>query len=56
MDKELRRRNFEAKKLYEERRFNRRVETPKPIKEKIKRLKKQEILSHDEDDDFLYSP
>ena len=56
IDKELRRRNFEAKRLYEERRFKKRIETPKPIKEKTKRLKKQEILNHDEDDDFLYSP
>ena len=47
MDKEQRRRNWEAKRLYEERRFRKRVETIKPLKESTKRLTKQEILNYE---------
>ena len=52
MDKEKRRRNYEAKRLYEERQYRNKVQTPKPIKEKTKRLNKKELLKHGHDEDY----
>ena len=52
VDKEKRRRNFEAKRLYEERQYRNKIQTPKPIKEKTKRLNKKELLKHGHDEDY----
>jgi hypothetical protein len=53
MDKEQRRRKWETKRLNEiggERRFRTKLQTPKPVKEKKKRLTKKDILN------FAFNP
>ena len=45
-EKDRRRRNYEAKRLYEDKRFKKRVQTPKPDKEKQRKISKKELLNY----------
>lgn len=52
MDKEQRRRNYEAKRLYEEKRFRKRIQETKPQKQKQRRLRMKDILDYEYNEDL----